>query len=302
VLIIDDPYKDAKQADSKAWKQTVEDFWREVALTRLAPGAPVVLIQTRWRQDDLPAGCSQEGDDWTVLNIPAQADHDPEKGETDVLGREPGEFMESARRRVRSADWLKKIREVGSRTWNALYQGRPSPAEGTIFKRDWWQRVRPAAVDRTRRRHPGRDRVRRADDLVGHDVQGHRGHRLRRRAGVGRRGADAYLLDQVHGRMDFVETCNAFRQLAAKWPQALLKLVEDKANGPAVIASLRRTVPGIVPEEPQGGKEARAAAVSPLVEAGNVWLPAPSSRRGSVGSSRSAPGSRPRRTTTRSTP
>jgi hypothetical protein len=86
-------------------------------------------VRTTW-----PAGC-KEGDDWQVLNIPAQADHDPEKGETDVLGREPGEFMESARRRT-PADWLKKIREVGSRAWNALYQGRPSPAEGTIFKRE----------------------------------------------------------------------------------------------------------------------------------------------------------------------
>jgi hypothetical protein len=100
VLIIDDPYKDAKQADSKAWKQTVEDFWTEVALPRLAPGAPVVLIQTRWRKDDLAGWLQTEGDDWRVLNIPAQADHDPEKGETDVLGREPGEFMESARRRT----------------------------------------------------------------------------------------------------------------------------------------------------------------------------------------------------------
>jgi predicted phage terminase large subunit-like protein len=55
----------------------------------------------------------------------------------------------------------------------------------------------------------------------------------------------------------------------------VLKVVEDKANGPAVISALGRIVPGIVPEEPQGGKEARAAAVSPLQEAGNVWLPSP---------------------------
>jgi predicted phage terminase large subunit-like protein len=89
-----------------------------------------------------------------------------------------------------------------------------------------------------------------------------------------RRGADAYLVDRVHGRMDFVDTLAAFKALAARWPQATLKLVEDKANGPAVISMLGRTVPGIVPVEPDGGKEARAAAVSPLVEAGNVWLPA----------------------------
>ena len=91
----------------------------------------------------------------------------------------------------------------------------------------------------------------------------------------GRRGADAFLLDRIHGRMDFPETLVAFKTLAARWPQALVKLVEDKANGPAVIAMLGRTVPGIVPVEPEGGKEARAAAVSPLLESRNLWLPDP---------------------------
>lgn len=274
LLIIDDPYKDAKQADSKAWQQTVRDFWTEVALPRLAPGAPVVLIQTRWREDDLAGWLAAEGDDWTVLNIPAQADHNPEKGETDVLGREPGEFMDSARRRTR-VDWLKKIREIGSRAWNALYQGRPSPAEGTMFKRDQWREYRqPLWIER----EDGACVVTTFDDLlISWDMtfKGTEGTDYVAGQVWMRRGADAYLLDQVHGRMDFVRTLREFRQLAAKWPQAVLKLVEDKANGPAVISMLGRTVPGIVPEEPQGGKEARAAAVSPLVEARNVWLPSP---------------------------
>lgn len=274
VLIIDDPYKDAKQADSKAWKQTVEDFWREVALPRLAPGAPVVLIQTRWREDDMAGWLAKEhADEWDVLNIPAQADHDPEKGETDVLGREPGEYMESARRRT-TADWEKKKREVGSRAWNALYQGRPAPAEGTIFRRTWWQRY---DVPQWIVRADGSHWVTSYDDLlISWDMT------FKKTEGTDfvsgqvwmRRGADAYLLDRVSGRMDFVDTLQAFVALAAKWPQAVLKLVEDKANGPAVIAMLGRKVPGIVPVEPDGGKEVRAAAVSPLVEAGNVWLPA----------------------------
>jgi len=89
-----------------------------------------------------------------------------------------------------------------------------------------------------------------------------------------RRGADAYFLDQVRGQMDFVATCEAVKTFSAKWPQALLKLVEDKANGPAVMSALKRIVVGIVPEEPQGSKTARASAISPLVEAGNVHLPA----------------------------
>lgn len=275
VLIIDDPYKDAKQADSKAWKQTVEDFWREVALPRLAPGAPVVLIQTRWREDDLSGWLLKEfAEEWSVLNIPAQADHDPEKGETDVLGREPGEFMESARGRS-TADWEKKIREVGSRAWNALYQGRPSPAQGTIFNREWWQEyTQPLWIEREdgSRVVTGFDDLLISWDMTFKDTEG-----TDFVCGQvwGRIGANAYLLDQVHARLNFPATVAAVRQLAARWPQAVLKLVEDKANGSAVIASLKHRVPGMVPEEPDGGKVARAAAVSPLVESRNVWLPSP---------------------------
>ncbi|UUW88456.1 phage terminase large subunit [Pimelobacter simplex] len=273
VLIIDDPYKDAKQADSKAWADTIKNFWSEVALPRLAPGAPVVLIQTRWREDDMAGWLQKEfADEWDVLNIPAQADHDPDKGETDVLGREPGEFMVSARGRT-VKDWLKKIREVGSRAWNALYQGRPAPAEGTILKRTWWQRYdEPLWLVR----EDGSRIVTGFDDLlISWDLTFKKTEGTDYVSGQvwGRRGANAYLLDRVHGRMDFVETLAAFRRLAARWPQATLKLVEDKANGPAVIAMLSNSIGGIVPVEPDGGKEARAAAVSPLVEAGNVWLP-----------------------------
>ena len=274
MLIIDDPYKNGQQADSKAWAETVEDFWRSTSLTRLGPGAPVVIIQTRWREDDLAGWLAKDGDGWTVLNIPAQADHDPAKGETDILGREPGEYMESARRRS-TADWEKKAREVGSRVWNALYQGRPAPSEGNIFHRDWWQTYeQPQWIEHDNGACTvlGYDDLLISWDLTFKDTEGT--DYVCGQVWM-RRGADAYLLDQVHGRMDFPQTVAAVRQLAARWPQAVLKLIEDKANGPAVIASLRRKVPGIVPEEPQGSKTARAAAVAPLVEARNVWLPAP---------------------------
>lgn len=282
VLIIDDPYKDEKQADSKAWRKTVQNFWTSVALLRLAPGAPVVIVQTRWRKDDLSGWLRAEHpDEWSVLNIPAEAidttklpEDDPDHGQPDPLGRTPGEFMPSARGRT-AHDWVKKRREVGSRVWNAMYQGRPTPVEGGILKRDWWQRYeQPLWIERAdgARIVTGFDDVLMSWDMAFKDTDSSD-------YVVGqvwaRRGTDAYLLEQVRGRWDFVETCNQFEQLAARWPQAVLKLVEDKANGPAVISSLRRTVAGIVPEEPQGSKEARARAVSPLAEAGNVWFPAP---------------------------
>jgi predicted phage terminase large subunit-like protein len=90
-----------------------------------------------------------------------------------------------------------------------------------------------------------------------------------------RRGVHLYLLDMVRRRMSFTETLAAVKALSAKWPQAIAKYVEDKANGTAVINMLSRTVPGLIPVEPEGGKVARAHAAAPFVEARNVWLPEP---------------------------
>ncbi len=276
LLIIDDPYKNGEQADSDAWCETVQDFWTEVAIPRLGPGAAVVIIQTRWRHDDLSGWlrAQDDGDHWRVVNIPAQADHDPVKGETDLLGRAPGEYMVSARGRT-VQEWEEKKREVGTRTWNALYQGRPAPAEGNIFQREWWQFYdQPQWVEQPdgSRTALSFDELVASWDMTFKDTDG-----TDYVCGQvwGRRGAEAFLLDQVHDRLSFVETCLAVRTLSARWPQATLKLVEDRANGPAVINALRRKVPGMVPVQPDGSKEARAAAVSPFVEAGNVKLPAP---------------------------
>jgi predicted phage terminase large subunit-like protein len=73
--------------------------------------------------------------------------------------------------------------------------------------------------------------------------------------------------------MDCPSTMQAMKRLSAKWPKAMTKLVEDKANGPAVIAMLRHELSGLIAVNPEGGKEARAHAVSPQIEAGNVYLP-----------------------------
>ena len=275
MLIIDDPVKDRKEADSELLRETVWDWWTDSAATRLAPGAPVIVILTRWHEEDLAGKllAAEDGHLWRVVNIPAQADHRPENGETDALGREPGEFMLSARgRTVRQWEAIKT--RSGSRTWASLYQGRPAPESGDVLKREWWQRYeQPLHLER----NDGSRVVTEYDDMLISWDMAFKDTKASDYV-VGqvwmRRGADAYLLDQVRGRFDFPETCRQFRALAARWPQAVLKVVEDKANGPAVIAQLKRTVAGIVPEEPQGSKLARASAVAPLIEAGNVHLPA----------------------------
>lgn len=280
-FIIDDPLKGRKQADSAKLREMVWEVWTDTIVPRLAPGSFVIVVQTRWHEDDL-TGRLLKGEDahrWRVLSIPAQADHDPEAGETDPLGRQPGEYMISARGRS-AEQWEQQKRSVGSRTWTALYQGRPTPPEGTLFPaKTWHYYARGLWLEREdgSRWVPGvpvggdefSEIIQSWDcafkDLESSDYV------------VGqvwlRRGIECFLLDQVRGHLGFTETLLAFERLTARWPQALLKVVEDKANGTAVINMLRRKIPGIVPEDPIDSKAARAVAVTPLTEAGNVYLP-----------------------------
>lgn len=265
LLIIDDPIKDRAEADSKTIRETCKDWWTDALAARLAPGASVIVVATRWHEDDLSGWLAAQGG-WEVLNIPAQC----EDASADPLGRLPGEYMESARGRT-VKQWETRKREAGPRTWAALYQGHPSPADGDIFKRHWWQwwTETPSLSGR----------IIQSWDLTfkGDDA------RTKRRDGdldyvVGqvwvKHDADCYLLDQVRGRWGFTETVAQIHALHARWPQTSATLIEDKANGPAVIDSLRHHIPGVVPVTPQGGKQSRAAAVEPFVAAGNVHLPA----------------------------
>jgi predicted phage terminase large subunit-like protein len=91
----------------------------------------------------------------------------------------------------------------------------------------------------------------------------------------GRLGPNFFLGDQVRARMDCPTTVKAVRDLSERYPGSLAKLIEDKANGSAVIQMLRHEIPGVLAVTPEGGEVARAMAVSPLIEAGNVYLPHP---------------------------
>ena len=78
-------------------------------------------------------------------------------------------------------------------------------------------------------------------------------------------GANKYLLDQVRSKMDFPETLEAFERMSLKWPSSHRKVVEDKANGSALISTLKDKIPGIVPYIPKGDKESRVSAVCPQI-------------------------------------
>jgi len=271
VLIIDDPLKGRKEADSPTFRQTCWDFWTDTARTRFSPNTAVVVVQTRWHEDDLSGRllASPSAGDWRYINIPAQADRDD-----DPLGRQPGDYLVSARGRT-STDWEDTRRDVGAATWASLYQGHPAPAEGRLFKRGNW---RWYVASRAVRREDGTMWVHGADEVIqSWDMafKDTRGSDFVVGQVWARFGAEVHLLDQVRDRLDFPATAQAVRTLSAKWPQAHAKLVEDKANGPAIIAQLRSTVSGLIPVSPQDSKYARASAVSPFQEAGNVHLPDP---------------------------
>lgn len=278
LMIIDDPVKGRAEADSKVYRERTWEWWTASASTRLAPGASVVLIMTRWHHEDLAGRLlSEDGSRWHVLNIPAQADHRPEKGETDILGREPGEFMVSARGRTRE-QWEMRKAEAGPRDWNALFQGRPTPGVGGIFPAsdDWARYAHPLWVERD-------DGSRVIPDLSQDGVEIVQSWDLAFKDTDGsdyvvgqvwlRRGVHMYLLDQVRKRLSFTATLQAMREVSARWPQAVAKYVEDKANGPAVMSALASSMVGLIPVEPEGSKTARAHAVSPLCHSGNVVLP-----------------------------
>ncbi|MDX2999344.1 terminase family protein [Streptomyces scabiei] len=149
VAIVDDPLKDAKEADSPVKLANLWDWWQQVVNTRMEPNGSIIVIQTRWSQNDLAGRILQDGArGWTVLNLPAVA-----MTEGDPLGRAIGEPLWPERFRRKHLRRFKK--DVGERGWWALYQQEPRPLEGGVWKWPWIteNRITPQAfrgVDLTR--------------------------------------------------------------------------------------------------------------------------------------------------------
>ena len=283
-LFIDDPVKDFRNADSSLLSEQAWEWWQSVARPRLHPDAPVVLILTRWHESDLAGRLLtkqrqdekdglEDFDHWDVINIPALAEHDPDKGETDPLGREPGEFMLSARGRT-PAQWRATRAATSARIWAALYQGKPSPDAGDVWKRQYWRFYNTMLWSTTN----GSSFTVECDEMIQSWDMTFKDTKSSDYV-VGqvwaRRGANVYLIDQVRARLTFTDTLASVKAMTLKWPQAAAKLIEDKANGTAVIDTLNSKIGGIIPITPHESKYARANAVSPYLESGNVFLPSP---------------------------
>jgi predicted phage terminase large subunit-like protein len=257
-LIVDDPIKNREDASSPTIREKLWDWYLSTLYTRQAPGAGIIIIQTRWHEDDLTGRLLElqkngDGDEWKMLAFPAIAEYDEEF-------RRQGEALHPERYSVEKLEKIK--RAVGGYDWAALYQQTPAPSEGQIFKRQWfqyWDEL-PEEFDKVILSWDMSFKDTASSDYVVGQAWG-------------KKGPNFYLLDQLRAKMAFVDTCAAFKKMARDWPQAVEKLVEDKANGPAVIDALKREMYGIIAVEPEGSKISRAHSITGVFESGHVFLP-----------------------------
>lgn len=143
LAVIDDPVRSREDADSELRRNRVWEWFQDDLTTRLKPGAGVVLVQTRWHEDDLAGRILEhEADSWRVVSLPmvAEAADDP-------LGRAPGEYLWRDDAYGYGAGVEKLRGRILPRTWNALYQQRPAPETGDFFRREWL-RPMPTEPDR----------------------------------------------------------------------------------------------------------------------------------------------------------
>lgn len=131
LLLIDDPVKNREEAESEIFRRRNKDWYSSTAYTRLMPGAKVIVIQTRWHEDDLSGWLREEHkhENWTILSLPAIAE------DNDPLRRECGKALWPESYTEEALDQIRQ--SIGIRDWTALYQQRPSPESGDFFKKDW---------------------------------------------------------------------------------------------------------------------------------------------------------------------
>jgi predicted phage terminase large subunit-like protein len=269
-IIIDDPHNPT-QAESDTQREHALSFFTQTLSTRLDDPQrdAIVLVMQRLHTRDLTALCLEQG--FTHLCLPALA-----SSRTTIL------FPRSGLAKIRKAgDPLWPEREnlvqleqrrvtLGAYGFAGQYQQEPVPHSGGVFQRSWWRYAEAPTQfeeilqswDLTFNAGDGNDYV---VGLV-----------------AGRVGALVYLLDRFKAKVSFVDTIAAIKQMSAKYPTTCAVLIEDAANGAAVVNVLQREIPGILAIRPEGAKEVRALAVAPRVEAGQVVLPTPRGPNGQV--------------------
>lgn len=261
LFIIDDCIKNRQEADSETTRNAIWNEYLNSVRTRIKPGGKLIVIATRWHEEDIIGMIQKYEKNYTVINIPCECD-----SEDDVLGRKIGDSL--CPEIGRGNAWLRDFKQAyvgkeGSRAWTALYQGKPVAMEGNLILRSWWKYYDEPyegldlpyiiiSVDAAFK--DGDD-----NDFVAIQVWG-------------KKNREYYLIDAIKQHLNFVDTLAAIRNFKSRY-DAIFVLIEDKANGTAIINVLSAEMEGIIPVKPEGGKVTRANAVSPAIESGHVHLP-----------------------------
>ena len=258
LVIIDDPYKNGEEAYNANMRDKIESVFRDSVLTRVqGKGNAIIVVHTRWHEDDLIGKLSRE-DGWMVINLPIVGD-----GTFDVLQRKKGEML--CPELGFDKAWAEQTyKSVGKRVWSSLYMGSPTIENGNLFQRHMFKFYTkndlPTVFDEVMQSWDLAVDNKATSDFVAGQVWG-------------RKGANHYLLKRIKKRMSFTETLEMIKQVSQSFPQARRIYIEKRANGGAVIETLNKEVGGVVAINPKESKIARASAVTPYFEAGNIFIP-----------------------------
>jgi predicted phage terminase large subunit-like protein len=271
-IVVDDPTKNMQEAQSEAKRGKVTSTYRGAIVPRLGPGAKLVWIQTLWHESEtIQDILTNEGDDWEVIRIPAIAD-----APDDPLGREVGEPMISARG---DRDWKKIRRDVGEYVFAALYQQRPAPAEGGLFKRLWWRRWSPAPSLGLGERIDLGGRIWSLVDCwkfgtvdLANSTKTSADWTVASLWAMTADG-DLVLLDFMRARVGEESHFALVRPLAERWlPDTFF--VERSQYGTTLARDAANSGVHLTPIDPEADKFSRALPYSARVSGGRVWLPA----------------------------
>ena len=254
LLIIDDPIKGREDAESETQRKNLVEWYKSVAYTRLQPGGKIIIIQTRWHQDDLAGHILAESkEDWKVLDLPAIDD----KG--NALWPE-----------AYSKEDLEKIKAtVGNRVWQALYQQQPSGDEGSIIKREWWniyEGEKIPSLSYVVQSYDTAFSTRSSADFSACTTWGV----FTARDESNQPYPAAILLDAWKERLEYPDLRKRAQDSFEEWrPDQVL--IEQRASGQSLIQDMRRSGVPVVTFNPDRDKVSRTHSIAPMFEGGLVF-------------------------------
>lgn len=282
-VIVDDPLS-VEMAYSPIERKLASRWFFETMTSRAktARSFKRVIIMQRLHEDDLAGEAIKRGG-FQKLILPSEFVVKERAVVVSKTGRviaqdrrtKEGELLFEKRFPLEALKLAKSNSGMGAQAYSAQHQQKPTPPEGNLIKRHWFNKRWRLPDEQPMLGYETRVLPRPDTLLIVTDAT------FKKKAdsdlvaiGVwGLKWPDLYLIDLIWDRMSFTETLAALLGLVAKWQRVNKVCIEDAANGPAILDTLKTSIPGLHPISPLGGKEARVVASSSFIEAGNVWLP-----------------------------